>query len=259
VARQRKRLEGGVAALGPESWKSPRRCDGWSVQDVVLHLVGVNTFWHASVLAGLAGQPTRFLTGFDPATTPAQMVDAMRTLERAEALERLRASNDAFLGTLATLDDDGWSALAETPAGHVPIRLLAHHALWDGWVHERDVLLPLGLTPDVEPDEVLSSLRYAAALSPALAIGSRNVSAGVFTVEATDPDARFSVEVSQSVAVRDGPAPAPPGQVPCLRGDAVALVEALSFRAPLPASAPPEWRRLITGLADAFDVDAARR
>ena len=33
------------------------------------------------------------------------------------------------------------------------VRLLAHHALWDAWVHERDIALPLGRTPDVEPDD----------------------------------------------------------------------------------------------------------
>ena len=31
------------------------------------------------------------------------------------------------------------------------MRLLASHALWDGWVHERDIALPLGLTPPEEP------------------------------------------------------------------------------------------------------------
>jgi uncharacterized protein (TIGR03083 family) len=250
VVRQRRRLEALLAGLSDDQWKSPSRCAEWSIQDVVAHLDGVNAFWHASVAAGLAGSPTRVLAGFDPAATPPLMVAPMRTRTPAEMLDRLVASDDAFLGVLRELDDAGWTTIAETPAGHVSIRLLAHHALWDCWVHERDIALPLGLTPPVEPDEVASSLRYVAAVSPALAMGLATVPAAVLAVEATDPEVAFVLAVDESVAVRDEP----PAAAPCLRGTAVDLVEALSLRAPLPASAPAEWRTVLEGLAMVFDA-----
>src|SRR5439155_1424843 len=158
VLRQRKRLAAMLVELGDDDWSAPSRCDDWTVQDVVAHMVGVNVFWHASVRAGLGGSPTRVLAGFDPATTPAVMVAAMRELTPTEVLEQFVTSNDEFLGVLAELDDAGWATLAESPAGHVPIRLVAHHALWDCWIHERDIALPLGLTPPAEPDEIGSSL-----------------------------------------------------------------------------------------------------
>jgi hypothetical protein len=104
--------------------------------------------------------------------------------------------------------------------------------------------------PPVEPDEVGSSLRYVAAVSPALAMGFANVPAAVLAVDATDPDVVFVLDVGESVAVRDGVS----GEAPCLRGDAVELVEALSLRAPLPPTAPVEWRTVLEGLATAFDV-----
>jgi uncharacterized protein (TIGR03083 family) len=239
-----------LAGLSDDEWKSPSRCEDWNVQDVVAHLDGVNAFWHASTVAGLAGAPTRILAGFDPAATPPLMVAPMRTRTPAEMFERLVASNDAFLSALAELDDVGWATIAETPAGHVSIRLLAHHALWDCWVHERDIALPLGVKPPVELDEVGSSLRYVAAVSPALAMGFGNVPAAVLAVDATDPDVGFVLDVGESVAVRDGAS----GEAPCLRGDAVELVEALSLRAPLPPTAPVEWRTVLEGLATAFDA-----
>ena len=62
-------------------------------------------------------------------------------------------------------------------------------------------------------------------------------------------DSRFVVEVGDSVAVRDGIDPA---DAPCLRGDAVELVEVLSIRAPLPDSAPVEWKQMLGGLETAF-------
>lgn len=77
---------------------------------------------------------------------------------------------------------------------------------------------------------------------------------GRIAVEATRPDTAFVLEVGDSVVLHDGQANA---EAPCLRGEAVALVEALSIRAPLPTSAPPAWAQLLSGLAAAFDAPAS--
>lgn len=252
VTRQRRRLAAMVAALSDEDWNAPSRCEHWTVQDVIAHLVGVNAYWQASVTAGLAGAPTRVLANFDPAQTPSLMVEPMRALTPAEVLGQFVSTNDAFLGALAELDEEGWSTLAETPAGHVSIRLLAQHALWDSWIHERDIALPLGITTTEEPDEVLSCLRYAAVLGPAFGVSYGKPPVGVFAVETNDPESSLVVEVGESVALRDGSAPP---DAPCLRGDAVDLVETLSLRTPVSPSAPAEWQTLLEGLATAFDTE----
>jgi uncharacterized protein (TIGR03083 family) len=248
--RQRRRLEATLTALGDDDWRCASRCDGWTVQDVVAHLVGVNAFWEASVRAGLAGKPTRMLTGFDPAATPPLMVAPMRALPSAELLAQFVSSNDGFLDAFTTLDDDDWSMPADAPPGHLPVRLVAQHALWDSWVHERDIVVALDRSPSVEVDEVGSGLRYAAALGPAFAIIAGVATDGVFSLATTAPDLDIVVEVGRSVRVHDGPRT---DDAPCLCGPATELLEALSLRAPLPASAPPEWRRLLGGLATAFD------
>jgi uncharacterized protein (TIGR03083 family) len=252
VTRQRRRMEALLANLTEQEWRSASRCEGWTVHDVVSHLVGVNTFWAASVRAGLEDAPTRVLASFDPVAHPPLMVDAMRALSPREVLDQFVASNDAFLDAVGTLDEHGWSTLAESPAGHVSIRLLAHHALWDAWVHERDIVFPLGRTPAEEPDELRSCLRYAAALGPALALSGSASFAGEFVVSSNDPDMSFTVEVTDVVVVHDGP---PRTNSPCLRGAAANLVEALSLRAPLPADVPVEWSGLVNGLAKVFDTD----
>ena len=249
VTRQRRRFETMLSSLDVDEWRAATRCAGWTVQDVAAHLVGVNAFWEMSITAGLAGEPTRVLGNFDPASTPSLLIEPMRALPPGEVLARLVASHDSLLGVIAGLDDAGWATPAETPAGYVPIRLLAFHALWDCWIHERDVALPLGRTPAIEADEVASSLRYAAALSPGFLVSSGEGCRGRYAVEAHEPDTRFWLEVDDSVHVYDGAAP--PDAV-CLRGGAVALTEALSVRAPLPADAPAEWHALLGGLAAAF-------
>jgi uncharacterized protein (TIGR03083 family) len=249
LVRQRRRFAALLAELGDDQWQAGSRCDGWSVQDVVAHLVGVNAFWRASIVAGLAGTPTRVLANFDPAATPRLMVEPMRALAPHEVLGQLVEASEALLEVVEGLDAPGWSATAESPAGHVPIRLIAQHALWDSWIHERDIALPLGIPTVEAPDEVRSCLRYAAALSPGLAVTTGAAREGQYVVDARDPECRFCVEVGDSVEVRDGWAP---DGASVLRGDAVGLVEALSLRAPLPASAPPEWQALLSGLASAF-------
>jgi uncharacterized protein (TIGR03083 family) len=249
VVRQRRRFESMLQGLGVDDWCSASRCEGWTVQDVVAHIVGVNAFWQASVRAGLAGSPTRVLVGFDPVETPALMVAPMRELSPGEVLEQFVASNDAFLDVIGGLSDAGWAALAEAPPGHLPIRLVVQHALWDCWVHERDVALPLGLIPPSEPDEVGSALRYVGALGPAFAVQSGGPRQGVYALEATDPTVHMVLDVGESVVARDDVAPT---GAPCLRGDAVALVEALSLRVPLPPSAPRGWRQSLEVLATVF-------
>lgn len=168
-------------------------------------------------------------------------------------LDRFVASTDALVELLASLGKDDWSSLAEAPPGHLTVSAVVHHALWDSWIHERDVLLPLGVTPDVEADEVAAGLRYAAALSPAFAVGRGMGDSGVLSIVATEPDLSIVVEIGDRVLVRSGTADADL----VLTGDAVELFEALSMRGPLDQSIPAETSWMLTGLPEAFDMDPA--
>jgi uncharacterized protein (TIGR03083 family) len=255
LLRQRRRLAALLAGFDAEQWAAPTRCDGWSVRDVLSHLVSTNQFWAFSIGAALGGEPTRFLASFDPVATPAQLVDADRAQPPAEVLARFVESTEALAATVGALDDATWSVPAEAPPGHVPLRAVALHALWDAWVHERDVVLPLGLGPVEERDEIVGSLVYAAALSPAFGIACGGTRTGTITVDVTDPDVRFVVDVGDRVVVHadDG---AVPDDALHLRGAAIPLLEALSHRAPLPEPVGVEHRWLLSGLARAFDLEA---
>jgi uncharacterized protein (TIGR03083 family) len=261
--RQRRRLLASLALLSDDDWREPSRCDGWSVQDVATHLTTVNGFWRWSITAGLAGSPTRLLAGFDPKATPAALVDAAGSTPPSAALAALVESDEALCEVVGSLDDQGWSALAEAPPGHLPIDLVVHHALWDCWVHERDIALPLGLAVAEEPDEVMACLRYVAALGPAFALtsgatlASGEPVAGVLVLETTEPDGCVVVEVSDHVAVHDRPVAAAPAATEApvvLRDKAVNLVEALSARAPLAHPVRPADRWLVDSLGQVFET-----
>jgi uncharacterized protein (TIGR03083 family) len=251
MVRQRARLAGELALLDDEQWSTESRCAGWSVQDVVAHLVTTNRFWAASIAAGRDGSPTRMLQAFDPVTTPALLVESTRTSSPADVLDRFVTTADELEAAVRDIDEAALTTVAEAPPGHVAIRLVVLHALWDSWIHERDILLPLGLKPVIEPDEVVGSLVYAAALGPALHAANGRTDRGTMQVSATDPDASFVVELDRHVSIRSVDAPAGTGHQ--VRGDATELLEALSYRTSMDALVPISVRWMVDGLGLAFD------
>jgi uncharacterized protein (TIGR03083 family) len=251
LVRQRRRLQGLLATFDERQWQYASRCDDWRVRDVVAHLVTVNDFWALSVRSGIAGSPTRILESFDPAAHPPMLVAAMDELPSSEVFARFVASNDEFLASIEELGESGWSTIVETPAGHVPASALGHHALWDAWIHERDIALPLDIVHVEEPDEITASLRYAAVIGPTLRMRAAPPAPGTYGVIASGPVAFLTIEISDTIVVREEQ---PPKSAPCLRGDAVELVDALTIRAPLPETAPPEWQELARELATVFDA-----
>jgi hypothetical protein len=124
------------------------------------------------------------------------------------------------------------------------------HALWDAWIHERDVLLPLGRDQPIEPDEVTSALVYAATLGPAFYLTIGPTRSGSLAVQACRPDVAFTVEVGHQVTVRLG---ALTHATAVVEGGAVDLLEGFSCRVPLPHVADDHhW--LVDGLHEVFDA-----
>jgi len=250
LVRQRRRLGELLATFDDAQWATASRCDGWAVRDVIAHLVGVDQFWVLSVTAALAGEPTRYLQRFDPVATLAHLVSGMKDMSSANVLTRYLDGVEALAATVDGLDDEQWSLPAEAPPGHVPLHALARHALWDAWTHERDVLLPLGLPQVEEPDEVLASLEYVAALGPAFLATVGSPPSGTLVFDGTDPSTRVVVELGETVVIS---ADEPPPDAVHVTGRTVDLVEALSLRIPFPNDVPEGDRWMLDGLATVFD------
>ena len=203
LLRQRRRLVATVAGLDGAQWDAPSRCAGWTCRDVVRHLVGANPFWAFSIGAGRTGEPTRLLVGFDPVATPAGMVAGAPETTTDELVAALSDSTEALAAALDGIHGAGWARPAEAPPGHLAISEVTVHALWDAWIHERDICLPLGIDVPEEPDEVDLCLRYAAALGPALLASGGATRTGAFRVTSLSPPVDLVVEIGPSVVVRD--------------------------------------------------------
>jgi len=250
AVRQWMRLADTLTGFGPAEWAAPSRCSGWTNRDVVVHLATGTRFWIDSISAGRRGVPTTRLDTFDPVATPARIVASAGDLADDQALARYRTVTRDLVDLVHDLAGEEWGLPAEGPLGHVSISAVLRHAAWDAWVHERDILLGIGILPPVEPDEVDSALRCAAALGPALGVllgdlGHDRRAAGVTT---TDPEVGFTVRVDRVVRVTADLDPAAP---PAVHGPAVAVLEGLSQRIPLALQPAARW--LTSGLEKAFE------
>lgn len=249
MLRQRRRLATLLATLDEGQWAAPSRCDGWTCSDVVRHLTTVNAFWATSIAAGRSGLPTRYLAEFDPVATPAQLVEAAPATTTAELLDTYTVTIASLAAALDGLDPADRALPAEAPPGHLSIDAVILHALWDSWIYERDIALPLGLAPDEEPDEVAAGLRYAVGLGPALLATTGSLRTGQFAVRAESPVVSLTVEIGPDVVVRDS---AGATALPTINGSAVELLESFSLRSSPPALPGTDgW--MVEGLSVLFD------
>jgi hypothetical protein len=167
----------------------------------------------------------------------------------SDTLAQFVDGNQALADALSSVDR--WDTVAEAPPGHIAIGLVAIHALWDSWVHERDILLPLGLDPVVDTAEVEACIVYAAALGPAFQASAGSSRRGAIAVDVTDPDVHAVVEAGSDIRIHRGAAPA---DAVVLEGDAVEVLERLSMRAPFTPPGGEANRWLFEGLAEVFDA-----
>ena len=120
-----------LCGLGAEDDARPTRCAGWTVHDVVAHVVGLAS-------DAFAGRIGRF--------TPDEQAAMRRDLtpsELADELEQALLLGEPFLRAVT---DEQWASASGAPGLTLGEGLLT---LWfDAWVHRDDVRAALGQPPD---------------------------------------------------------------------------------------------------------------
>jgi len=235
---QRERMLNVLRDLPTAAWDRPTRCDAWSVKDVIGHLVVVDQFWSLTLGNGLAAaEPTRFLAGFDPSSSTDDLVAATVAQPVAQLLEQFATGTATFAGVVGQFTDATWPNRAESPMGHLPAHQLLAHAIWDSWLHERDILVPTGDTADPAPDELRAAAAWNcvfAALQGGLVGDPDAVAAGpaapirVALRFADLPGTALALTVDDGVTLE----PANPADA-VDAGTAIDFVEGLTGRAPI--------------------------
>lgn len=204
----RERLRGWLADLDDDQWSAPTRCPAWRTREMVQHLISAAAFLGYTLHQCRCGEATRLLEGFDPQATPALAAAQFAGMSTRELLDELHATDARVAAEISAFSEDDWRSPAEAPPGHVPAYVSLDHFLFDSWVHERDVMLPVGETPPTVPDEAALVASYVAGLSGvAYVIGTSPPPDVSLRLDLTDLDRCLSVEVraGRTTVGFDGP------------------------------------------------------
>jgi uncharacterized protein (TIGR03083 family) len=148
----------------PEAYEAPTPCPGWSVHDVLSHLVGFEL-----VLNGESVPPR---TGPWPSHVKNQIgefneafVDAYRAWSGVEVLDLFRQTTRVSLERLRALSDADWDKVGWSPEGERPYHRFQETRVLDSWIHLQDIRDAL-LEPsdDHGPGEEIVVNRFEAAL-----------------------------------------------------------------------------------------------
>jgi len=157
VHAERRALAADLADLTPEQWATPSLCTGWSVHDVLAHLV-----------ATAKETPPRFLVGM------------LTSGFRLSRMTEKRIAEERAGGPAATL---AAFRAVETATSAPPGPKLSW--LGEALVHAEDIRRPLGIAHEYPVASVTAVTDFYA--SSNVLIGGKNRVAGV-TLQATDTD-----------------------------------------------------------------------
>ena len=226
LAVHHRRLIDTWQGFAPAQWERQSRNTEWTVHHTVRHVADVMELAVGSVNGELALDKN----DFDPRSTPATWLTASEGESPRATIERFAAastSHRAGINDRLAVGDDTHD---RTVYGTAHWTVNVAHVLWDSWLHERDVLLPLGVpAPSSEEEERLVGLYgLLMALVPSMTFEQSISStvqlsgAGLRTIEVgCDAGSLRSAEVSAGATAIPG---AMPAAIDALagRGDAVA-------------------------------------
>lgn len=131
-------------SLTEAEWKRATDVPGWSVQDNLVHISGMEI--------GLLGRtlPEHSLPDDlphvknDMGRRNEEVVDSRRSLSGADALAEFREVTSARIEQLRGYGPDDFAAESWTPAGPGTVRDLLPFRVFDSWVHEQDMRRAVG-------------------------------------------------------------------------------------------------------------------
>ncbi|MDX2379274.1 MAG: maleylpyruvate isomerase family mycothiol-dependent enzyme [Acidimicrobiia bacterium] len=145
--------------LTGDQWETSSLCEGWTVRDVVTHLGAVEHMMSAEV-------PGSFTDGI-PFDKVVRWMEDVKDLDDAALIERYRAVIAARRAELATYGPEVIDVPSMTPVGPKTYGRFLAIRVFDFWVHEQDMRVPLGLpgheggpAAELALDEIELSLPY---------------------------------------------------------------------------------------------------
>ncbi|MCV7279973.1 maleylpyruvate isomerase family mycothiol-dependent enzyme [Mycolicibacterium flavescens] len=158
-----------LGGLADADWQTSTALPGWSVRDVVAHVVGTE-----SMLLGV-GTPEADIdvstlehVRNDIGVLNERWVRTLRSLSAGELLNRFRSVTAERRRALAAMSDDEWNTVSATPAGPDTYGRFMRVRIFDCWLHEHDIRDAVdrpatdatGVGPDFALDEMATSMGF---------------------------------------------------------------------------------------------------
>jgi uncharacterized protein (TIGR03083 family) len=124
--------------LDDGQWALPTDCPGWSVQDQLSHLIGVER----TLLGDPAPSPVSPVPGYvkNPIGEMNEAwIESYRQLSGSEVLAEFVEVTDRRLAALRGFPPDKFDEVGWSPIGQVPYRDFMGTRVLDSWTHEQDI------------------------------------------------------------------------------------------------------------------------
>lgn len=175
-------IDGLLAALSDEQWQTPTSLPGWTVHDVVAHIVGTEMM--------LAGTPTpeadvagRDYVHNEIGALNEKWVEHLRSESPASMLAAFRDITARRKEMLAAMPVGEWNTVTFTPAGPDSYGRFMRVRIFDCWMHEHDIRHAVGrLSTDADLagadsrlalDEMTASMPFVVAKKGQAPAGAR--------------------------------------------------------------------------------------
>jgi uncharacterized protein (TIGR03083 family) len=211
-----------VRPQSPERYDSPTSCPGWSVRDVLSHLLGFEMMMQGTPVPNYEGPWPDYVRNPIGEINEAY-VDLHRAEPGIDVLNQFRDVAARALANLRTLDVEAWDKVGWSPEGERPYHRFQETRVLDSWIHLQDVrdallepaddhgvaeeivvnrfeaALPFVLGKKMKaPDDTIIHLNLTGRLARTIALGVRDgralalpVNEGVPHLEFTTPVALF--------------------------------------------------------------------
>ena len=175
-------LDALLAGLTPEQWQTPTALPGWTVHDVVAHIVGTESMLSGDPVPESDAAKADHVHNEIGALNE-RWVDHLRGESPESMLARFRDVMGRRKATLTALTPEEWNTVTLTPAGPDSYGRFMRVRVFDCWVHEHDIRDAVSVpAPDdaysgadarLALDEMTSSMGFVVAKKGGAPDGSR--------------------------------------------------------------------------------------
>ena len=164
-------LDALVDELGESQWQTATSLPGWTVHDVISHLIGVESMLQGvdTPEADIDVSELEHVRNEIGAMNE-RWVRKLRDLSAAELLETFRATTADRRKALSDLSNAQWNDVGFTPAGPDSYGRFMRVRIFDCWMHEHDIRDALGMpasagelvgsAADLALDEMAASMGF---------------------------------------------------------------------------------------------------